>query len=156
MCESQWVLAPCGRCLFSVFAWRGSRERGAGSVPHKRDGAGGGCICLPPPGSRRCRRAHPSLWDLPEFPTPAPQNQAASGSSLVPRCGSVSVYHFGIKFQVNLKEEIAVHVGWVDLSVGYAQASSLGKAQGEAIDGLSCDSTVAWQETADPASCHAT
>lgn len=150
------MLAPCGQMPLFCLCLARSLERGAGSVPHKRDGAGGGCICLPPPGSQRCRGAHPSLWDLPEFPTPGPQNQAVSGSSLVPCCASVSVYHFGIKFQVNLKEEVAVHVGWVDLSVGYAQASPLGKAEGEAIDGLSCDSTVAWQETADPAACHAT
>lgn len=57
--------------------------------------------------------SHP--WDLPEFPTSAPQNQAVLGSGLVPHCTSIFACHFAIKFQVNLKEKIAVHVGWVDL-----------------------------------------
>jgi len=45
-------------------------SRGVGSAPRKRDGAGGGCACLTPPRSQRCRRAHPGPWDLSEFPIP--------------------------------------------------------------------------------------
>lgn len=85
-----------------------SLEKGAGSVPHKKDGAGGGCICLMLPRLQQCHRAHPSPCDLPEFTVLAPQNQAVSGST---HCVSIFAWPFGIKFKENLKEKTAVRVG---------------------------------------------
>lgn len=120
-----------------------SLEGGAWSAPPRRDGAGGGCVCLAQGSSRPV--------DLPELPTPAPPDQAVLGS-LVPHCASRFAGHFGISFQIHLREKIAVCVGRVDLSVGYAEASSLGKAQGEAGDGLYRHVTAVQQATAGPAS----
>lgn len=59
------------------------------SVPHERDEAERGYICLTPHGLQHCCRAHPSLWQLPEIPILAPKNQAVSGSGLVPYCVSI-------------------------------------------------------------------
>lgn len=41
-----------------------------------------------------------------------------------------------MKSQVNLKEKISVHIGWIDCFVCYTQASSPKKVQGEAGCGL--------------------
>lgn len=108
--------------------------------------------CVPRPWLQRGRRACPSPGTSSVSHT-GTQNQAGLGSGLIPHCVSVFVCHLGIKFQINLEEEIAVGVGWVDVLVGCVQASSLGKVQVKLVMGClstSLQRSRRWQSLALP------
>lgn len=128
----QWPLAPRSSRLRSVVAWCRLSRGVWGLCPAKGTGLGGGDAFA---WLAALAQGSSQPWDRPEFPMLAPQNQAGLGKGLVPHCLSIFACHLGIKFQANLKEKIAVRVGWVGLQMGYVQEPWLGNARVKLVMG---------------------